>query len=185
VPTPPESFLQLAQWQNRISSGTSGISNLTPPQRQVPRRALTSPSLYVVALFAAAAVYELALAVEWIALPKEPGADPRGAAIVFVATLVAIVGTYAVGMLRIRDLFFVSIPLTAAVWMVAHYYAFDPYYAPSSRRYSDAGSVSPWWVYGVALVGLGVAAASRRTSVLAPLYVTVCLLTVIGMGLGH
>ena len=69
--------------------------------------------------------------------------------------------------------------------MVAHYYAFDPYYSPSSRRYSDAGAVSPWWVYGVVLAGVAVAAVSRRTSLLAPLYALVCALTVIGMGIGH
>jgi hypothetical protein len=143
------------------------------------------PSLYVVVLFAAAAAYEVALALEWIELPSEPGAEPAGAWIAFAASLLAIGGTFFAAGFRLRDWWFAAIPLAAAAWMVAHYYAFDPYYSPSGRRYSDAGSVSPWWVYGVALVALGVAAASRRTSLPAPLYVLVCLITVIGMGLGH
>jgi hypothetical protein len=143
------------------------------------------PSLYVVVLFAAAAAYELALALEWIVLPSEPGADPRGAWVAFAASVLAIGGTFFAAGTRLRDWWFAAIPLAAAVWMVAHYYAFDPYYSPSSRRYSDAGSVSPWWVYGVVLAGVGVAALSRRTSLVAPLYVLICAVTVVGMGIGH
>ena len=37
VPPPPESFLQLSQWQWRRRSGASVSSNATPPQRQLPR----------------------------------------------------------------------------------------------------------------------------------------------------
>ena len=143
------------------------------------------PSLYVVALFAAAAAYELALALEWLDLPSEPGADPPGAWVAFVASLLAIGGTFLAAVVRSRGGWFAAIPLAAAAWMVAHYYAFDPYYSPSSRRYSDAGSVSAWWVYGVLVAGVLVAVTSRRTSMLAPLYILVCLVTVIGMGIGH
>jgi hypothetical protein len=180
----PESFLQLSQWQYRRTSGASETSNLTPPQRQLPRRAVMQPSLYVVALFVAAAAYELSVALEWIELPTEPGAAPPGQAIATVAALVATGATIVVARWA-RAPVFALIPVAAAAWMVAHYSAFDPYYLPTHRRYSDAGSVAPLWVYGVAAGGLAVAFLSLRTRMLAPVYVVVCLLTVIGMGIGH
>jgi len=130
-------------------------------------------------------VYELAVAAGWIAMPREPGASPTGQGVVLVSVLVALAATVAVACLRPRDRSFSSIPLAAAAWVVAHYYAFDPYYLPTHRRFSDAGSVSPYWVYGVAAAGIAVAAASRRTSLAAAVYVVVCALTVIGMGIGH
>src|SRR5262249_25805904 len=37
VPAPPESRLQVVQWQNRNGSGSASASNRTPPQRQLPR----------------------------------------------------------------------------------------------------------------------------------------------------
>jgi len=125
------------------------------------------------------------VAVEWIDMPQEPGADAGGQAVVLVAVLVAIAATIVVSFLRARDLAFAAIPLAAATWMVAHYYAFDPYYLPTHRRFSDDGSVASAWVYGVALIGVGVAALSRKTSVPVPLYVLLCALTVVGMGVGH
>jgi hypothetical protein len=147
--------------------------------------ALTRPSLYIAATFLAAAAYEVAVALRWIAMPLEPGADPTGQGVVLVAVLAAIAATLVVAWFRPRDGFFASIPLAAAAWLVAHYYAFDAYYLPSHRRFSDSGSVSPYWVYGVALAGGAVALASRRTSVPAAVYVVVCALTVVGMGVGH
>src|SRR5213079_2655871 len=36
VPTPPESFLQVAQWQNTTAWNSSGSSNRTPPHWQLP-----------------------------------------------------------------------------------------------------------------------------------------------------
>ena len=130
-------------------------------------------------------MYELAVALEWIEMPREPGADPRGQAVVLVAVLVAIAATMVVAFLRPRDWWFAAIPLAAAAWLVAHYHAFDSYYLPTHRRFSDAGSVSPPWVYGLALAGIAVTLASRRTSLLAPAYVLLCALTVVGMGIGH
>src|SRR5204863_2335894 len=45
VAPPPESFLQLSQWQWRSRSGASPSSNLTPPQRHVPWSGATGPRL--------------------------------------------------------------------------------------------------------------------------------------------
>jgi hypothetical protein len=46
VPTPPESFLQVAQWQNVRGSTSSGTSKRTPPHWQLPCSA-TPPSVSV------------------------------------------------------------------------------------------------------------------------------------------
>jgi hypothetical protein len=118
-------------------------------------------------------------------MPREPGADARGQALATIATLAAVVVTFVLAVLHGRGWALALIPLAAAAWVVAHFYAFDPYYLPTLERFSETGAVSPYWVYGVALAGLPVAVASRRTSVLAPIYLVVCVLTVIGMGIGH
>ena len=130
-------------------------------------------------------MYELAVALDSIGMPKEPGAEADGQGVVLVVVLVAIVGTAAVAFRRRHDQWFAAIPLAAAAWMVAHYYAFDSYYLPTHRRFSDAGSVPAAWIYGVALVGVGVAVLSRRARASVPLYVLLCALTVVGMGVGH
>src|SRR4051794_30096919 len=93
VPAPPDSFLQLVQWQKLRVSGGSSTSKATAPQRQLPRMALTRPSLYIAATFLAAAAYEVAVALRWIAMPLEPGADPTGQGVVLVAVLAAIAAT--------------------------------------------------------------------------------------------
>src|SRR6266571_4893397 len=42
VPTPPEIFLQVAQWQKDILRNSSGSSNRTPPHWQLPRNVATT-----------------------------------------------------------------------------------------------------------------------------------------------
>src|SRR5437763_11299217 len=54
VPAPPDSFLQLVQWQKLSVSGGSSTSKATRPQRQLPRTAVTQPSLYITAAFVVA-----------------------------------------------------------------------------------------------------------------------------------
>ena len=34
----------------------------------------------------------------------------------------------------------------AAAFLVAYFFTFDPYYAPSERRYSDGGAVPLGWI---------------------------------------
>src|SRR4051812_30207788 len=103
----------------------------------------------IVAVFVGAALYEAALALEWISPGRGPGDDPTGQAAVTIATLAAIVATFVLSTLRPRGRPFALVPLAAAAWMLAHYYAFDPYYLPTKRRYGDDGVVSPLWIYGV------------------------------------
>ena len=42
VPTPPEIFLQVAQWQKDMLRKSSGTSNRTPPHWQLPRSVATA-----------------------------------------------------------------------------------------------------------------------------------------------
>jgi hypothetical protein len=73
--------------------------------------------------------------------------------------------------------------------MVAHYYAFDSYYLPSLRRFSDGGAVPSIWLYGVVVAAAVIAFAIRRrpstAPVLTPLVLLVCAVTVLVEGTGH
>ena len=131
-----------------------------------------------------AALYELAVALGWIEMPRVPGSEPAGQHVVGAVTVLAIVATVALGF-RAPDRAFALVPLAAAAWMVAHYYAFDPYYLPFHRRFSDAGLVAPSLVYGLVLVGVAVAAGSRRAPGLVPLFVVLTGTIVLFMGAGH
>jgi hypothetical protein len=205
VPAPPESFLQLVQWQTLSVSGGSSTSNCTPPQRQLPckvvmfrayTRAISRRDALslVDALFFAAAGYELAVALRWIPMGARPGDDAAGQVWVTIGALVALVlgiGATVVaarGERRPGSLPAVLVPVASAAYMAAHFYAFDPYYLPTLRRFRESG-VSPTWIYGVVAVALLVAALIRIRPrpglALAPLVLLVCAVTIIGMGIGH
>jgi hypothetical protein len=143
----------------------------------------------IVAVFVGAALYEAVLALDWISPGRDSGDDPTGQAGVTIAVLAAIAATFVVSTLRPRRWPFALVPVAAAAWMLAHYYAFDPYYLPTKRRYGDDGVVSPLWIYGVVVAAVGLSVASRRSSsagaILTPLFVLVCLATVVAQGLGH
>jgi hypothetical protein len=73
--------------------------------------------------------------------------------------------------------------------MIARFYTFDPYFAPTLRRMSDHGLVAPRWAFtlaGGALVAALLTTIRPRagltlTAVLLPLLA----LTALAMGLGH
>ena len=79
--------------------------------------------------------------------------------------------------------------MPAAAYMLAHYYAFDSYYLPSLRRFSDSGGVSAAWVYGVTVAAVIVGLAIRRrpsvAPVLTPILLLMCAGTVVAEGFGH
>jgi len=145
----------------------------------------------VLALFAASA-YEAAVALEWISMGSLPGQEAPGQAVVtiaaFVALLTGIVATL-VSRRILRRWPATLVPVAAAAYMVAHYYAFDSYYLPSRRRFSDAGVIPPDWLYGVVVVAVLVAVGIRRrpsvAPVLTPLVLLVCAVTVLAEGTGH
>lgn len=207
VPAPPESFLQLAQWHMLRVSGASESSNCTAPQRQLPckvaigrayTRAISRRDfvlLLVDALFSAAAGYELAVALGWISMGPQAGDDARGQALATIAAVAALalgIGSTAFAAHRERrrgSLAAVVVPVSAAAYLTAHFYAFDSYYLPSLRRFSDSGSVSAIWIYGVVVAASAVGALiwrrPREGLILAPVILLVCAVTVVGLGTGH
>jgi hypothetical protein len=146
------------------------------------------------ALFLAAAGYELAVALRWISMGSQPGDEARGQAVITIGALAALVlgiGATAVAASRERppgSVPAVLVPLASAAYMAAHFYAFDPYYLPTLRRFTESG-VSSVWVYGVVAGAVLVAALSRirpRAGLaLVPVILLVCAVTVVGMGIGH
>jgi hypothetical protein len=145
----------------------------------------------VLVLFAAAA-YEAAIALEWISMGSLSGQEAPGQAEVtiaaFLALLTGIVAT-VVSRRILRRWPATLVPIAAAAYMVAHYYAFDSYYLPSLRRFSDGGAVPSIWLYGVVLAAVVAAFAIRRrpstAPVLTPLVLLVCAVTVLVEGTGH
>ena len=146
----------------------------------------------VVVVLLAAAAYEAAVALEWISMGSLPGQDAPGQAVVtvaaFLALLIGIVATL-VSRRILRRWPATLVPIAAAAYMVAQYYSFDSYYLPGLTRFSETGSISSLWVYGVAIAALIVALAIRRrpsvAPVLTPILLLICGGTVVAQGFGH
>jgi hypothetical protein len=146
----------------------------------------------VVLVLLAAAAYEAAVALEWISMGSKSGDEATGQAVVtivaFLAFLTGIVAT-VVSRRILHRWPATLVPVAGAAYLVAHYYAFDSYYLPSLRRFSDSGGVSAVWVYGVALSAVVVALAIRRrpsvAPVLTPILLLICAGTVVAEGFGH
>jgi len=142
----------------------------------------------VLVLFAAAA-YEAAVAFEWIPLGSQPGQEASGQAAVTIAAFLALLTGIVDSVVHPRKWPGMLVPIAAVGYLVAHFYAFDSYYLPTHRRFSDAGAVSPSWVYVVAAASVIVAfAVARRPGIapfLTPFLLLACAGTVVAEGLGH
>jgi hypothetical protein len=108
----------------------------------------------VVGTLLAAAAYELALALGAGSIGPEPGDDVGGATAV---RLIAVLAMFAAAALAP---FVVSRPWpaplfapAAAAYLVAFYFTYDPYFAPTLRRYSE-GNVAGRWIVVVAVIAL-------------------------------
>ena len=153
--------------------------------------ALVTPSILAVLVVGTA--YETAVALEWISLGTQPGDGPPFEGLVLVPTLIALlVGALVSWGSSTSGRSGVSVALLAAVagaYVVARFHGFDPYYLPTLRRYSDAGTFSPAWVYTVAGLGLLASllcfARPRVGLVLSGAVLLVCLFTSIFLGTGH
>lgn len=146
----------------------------------------------VVLVLLAAAAYEVAVALEWISMGSLPGQEAPGQAVVTIAAFLALLAGMVATLVSRRILRrwpATLVPIAAAAYMVAQYYTFDSYYLPSRTRFSETGSISPLWVYGVAVSALIVALAIRRrpsvAPVLTPILLLICGGTVVAQGFGH
>jgi hypothetical protein len=151
------------------------------------------PATAVVAVLAAATVYEAVVALGVIEPGSLPGDGPPGAGIVLAAALVAMLAGAALalgvsgfgGPASTAEL----LSPAAAAFLVARFFTFDPYYAPTLRRFSDSGFVSPLLVAGLVLAALAAAVLThawpRAGLFLTAPVVLACALTVLLMAGGH
>jgi hypothetical protein len=139
----------LRVWTRRIAPH-GRVSAKPPTCRRLRTLSMTRVGLSIagVGVVVAAAAYALTIAVGWLSIGSQPGegAPAEGVFVVgaVLALLAAAVSCFVAGIRgrrpsRVDPL----IPLTAAAFVVARYYGYDPYYAPTLRRFSDDGSVAP------------------------------------------
>jgi len=151
--------------------------------------------LAVLVVLTAAAAYEAAVAFGWLSVGPKPGEAPVGNGLVLGAALLALVAgaglsaVYASHRRPRADALGALIAPAAAAFVVARFYSFDPYYAPTLRRMSDDGLVAASWVYTLAGLAL-LAAILTRTRPRTGLGLTVLVLlmsafTALAEGGGH
>src|SRR5204863_10177992 len=87
------------------------------------------------------------------------------------------------------DVLYVLLAPAAAAFVIARFYPYDPYYAPTLRRMSEDGALPAWWIYGLAALAIvaGVATAIRPRIGLAATAIVLLLsaLTALAEGSGH
>jgi hypothetical protein len=150
-----------------------------------------SLAFFLVAVLLLAAVYEAVLATGVVKVGPEPGEGVAGSGIVQLLALLAMVSGALVGLVGIarpRRATPLLAP-AAGLYAVAFEHTYDPYYAPTQRRFSDGGAVPPWWFFALLGASLAVAAFNWRFPRLGSPLTTVTLLvwalTVVFAGDGH
>jgi hypothetical protein len=140
----------------------------------IPARLCRAAPAAVVAVLVGAACYEASVALRLLDVGPQPGQGPPSGGVVLVLALAALVAGLA--------------PAAAAL-VVARFFSFDPYYAPTLRRMSDGGAVSPAWVAFVAAAALaaGVALRTGRRSgaFLSAAVLVLSFATAVFEGAGH
>jgi hypothetical protein len=125
-----------------------------------------------VAVLFATAVYSLVFALGPDGIGPAPGDGPPGDSVAgaawFLGSLVGVALAVVSAMRAGLGPVFLLAPASAAR-VAAAFYTYDPYYAPTLRRYSDGGAATPHWIF--TLLGIGVAAGvatrlSRRLGAL-------------------
>jgi hypothetical protein len=147
---------------------------------------------------AVGAAYELLVAVGVIALGPEPGVAPAGATTIVPLALLALLATGGLLLSVAMDgrpriawgrLAVPAASAAAAAFLVARFYSYDPYYAPTLRRMSDGGAVAGRWIAVVVaatlLAGVLVPRWPRVAAAGTGIGVWVIALTAAAAGLGH
>ena len=128
------------------------------------------------------AAYDAVLAFGWVSIGIVPGAGAPGQDAAVVVSLVAMIASGVLVAARPTPLALV-LPPAALLVVVARYYTFDPYYAPSLRRLSE-GEVSVWWLVALGVASCAVSLFARRAS-LAAVVLFVAAGTLLVEGVGH
>jgi hypothetical protein len=155
----------------------------------VTRRRRELLTLVLLVLIVGGAAYEGAIALEWISIGDVPGEGaPAEGAILSVAVLAVLAGIGVSVFASHGNRLVAGLVPAAGALMVARFYSFDSYYAPTLRRASEGGVVAAGWVYAlVALAALAGALAllrPRLALVGAPV-MFVCVLTTWFADTGH
>lgn len=161
--------------------------------RSLRRGATRALVLAVVAVLVAASAYEAAVALGWLTVGPDPGQGPPAEGLVLFAALAAMLaGAVAASFGSGRDRPEAGVRLVgpaSAAFVLARFYSYDPYYAPTLRRFSEDGFVPDWWVFtlvGVAVAGALVAGARPWLGRVATVVVALLsALTALAEGVGH
>ena len=146
-------------------------------------------TLLLLVLILMGAAYEAAIALEWVSIGEVPGEGAPGEGAVLLVSVLAALAGIAVSIFAIRGNRLVAglAPATATL-MVARFYSFDPYYAPTLRRASEGGIVAAGWVYALVATALlaGLLAAMRpRLAFLGAPVMLLCVFTTVFVHGGH
>jgi dolichyl-phosphate-mannose--protein O-mannosyl transferase len=144
----------------------------------------------LVAVLLGAAAYEVALALGAGTVGPEPGDNVTGAAWVSGIAVVAMLAgaLLAPWIARRSPLAAALLAPSAAAFLVGFWFTYDPYFAPSLRRYSE-GNVPAVWIALVAAAALAAGAVTyvrpRAGGVLTSAVLVLLVVTGLLAGDGH
>jgi hypothetical protein len=148
-------------------------------------------ALGAVGVLLAAAAFELALALGAGSIGSQPGDSAPGEGIVgpvaivalFVGVIVAVRGT------RNAERAVSALAPAAGLFVTATDYTYDPYYAPTLRRYADGGAVPVSWIFTLLAISFVVGAFTwrrpRAGAGITALSLLVWAVTLVAAGDGH
>ncbi len=145
---------------------------------------------FLIGILVVAAAYELALALGAGSLGPEPGEGVAGSGVVQAVALIAMLAAAVIVLFHgVRPWPAALFAPAAAAFFVAFYFTYDPYYAPTLRRYCDGGAVAGRWIAVVAAVAVADGVLTRLQPpmgrVVTSAVVLVVLVTTVFAGDGH
>jgi len=154
------------------------------------RSTLRPAGWLVIGTLLVAAGYELALALGAGSVGPEPGDGVAGSGVIDFVALLAMVAAFGLAFA------FSTYPWrgaallapSAAAYLVAFYFTYDPYFAPELRRYSE-GNVAGGWIALVAAIAVGAGALTllrpRGGAAVSGIAVLIVLVATVLAGDGH
>ena len=152
----------------------------------------------VIGCLSVATCYEALVAFGALGIGPDPGQVPSGENVVVLAAVVtlALGGLVLLAASLSRRPTLVPrrlaafVPLAAVSFVVARWFSYDPYYAPTLRRMSDGGIVPGWWIVLLVVLAAGTAWAIFRGGPRAGTVLTVTVMwfsaiTALASGAGH